>query len=69
MTLSEIAVAYISSLKHINKIIVGTSSIENLIRMEKSSRIILNAEIKDTIDRISSTSKTWTNPRMWNLNG
>ena len=61
----QLSIAYLSQLNRINKIIIGTTSIANLADHILSSSIKLSYDLVDLIKKISSTSKTWTNPRNW----
>jgi aryl-alcohol dehydrogenase-like predicted oxidoreductase len=66
LELIDLSVAYICSLPLIDQVLVGTTNIRNLKRIERASRILLNTNIKSAIGEIASTNKSWTNPRLWN---
>jgi aryl-alcohol dehydrogenase-like predicted oxidoreductase len=63
--LADLSIAYLSSLKGLNSIIVGTTSLANLKRNIEATHIVLDRELKDSLDSISRLSKSWTNPRHW----
>ncbi len=61
----ELSVAYLSSLERIDSIIVGTTSIKNLEKNVESANMILDKQLKESLDGLSMQSKSWTNPRHW----
>ena len=66
LELIELSVAYICSLQLIDQVLVGTTNIRNLKKIEKASLVFINTDIKDAISEISSMNQSWTNPRFWN---
>jgi len=67
ITIQQLSVAYLSSLDRINQIIIGTISDDKLRDNIYSTKIQLDKQLTSAIDGISSTSKSWTNPRGWKL--
>ena len=67
ITIQQLSVAYLSSLEKINQIIVGTISDDKLSENMASIKIQLNKSLIASIEKISSKSKPWSNPRSWKL--
>ncbi len=63
--IKELSVAYLSSLERINSIIIGTTSMGNLRKNIESATIVLDKQLKESLDGLSMQSKSWTNPRHW----
>ena len=67
ITISQLSVAYLSSLKRINQIIIGTISGDKIRENICSTKIQLDEKLINSVDRISEISKPWSNPRNWQL--
>ena len=65
ITIPQLSVAYLSSLKQINQIIIGTISGDKIRENISSTKIQLDEQLIYNIDKISRTSKPWSNPRNW----
>lgn len=65
ISISQLSVAYLTSLNKINQIIIGTISGDKIRENISSTRIELDKQTTDFIDEISYTSKSWSNPRNW----
>jgi aryl-alcohol dehydrogenase-like predicted oxidoreductase len=67
LTIQQLSIAYFSSLKNINQIIIGTVSADKLMENLDSFNLRLDKQLTSAIDKISHSSKPWTNPRSWQL--
>jgi len=67
LTIQQLSIAYFSSLKNINQIIIGTVSTDKLKENLSSFNIQLDKQLISTINEVSHLSKPWTNPRNWQL--
>jgi len=65
ITMPQLSVAYLSSLKRINQVIIGTISGDKIRENISSTEIKLNEQLSDSIKKIGRTSKSWSNPRNW----
>jgi len=65
VTIQQLSVAYLSSLENISQIIVGTISDDKLSENMASIKIQLNESLIDSIEKIASKSKSWSNPKNW----
>jgi aryl-alcohol dehydrogenase-like predicted oxidoreductase len=67
ITIQQLSIAYLVSLDRIDQIIIGTISNDKLKDNMLSTKMQLDKLLTSAIDEISSTSKSWTNPRSWQL--
>lgn len=67
INIQQLSIAYLSSLEKINQIIIGTISENKLSENMASTKLQLNKSLITSIERISSRSKSWSNPRSWKL--
>jgi len=65
ISIQKLSMAYLSSLKKINKIIIGTTSIKSIKENIKYSDCKIDKDLIELINQISKTPKVWTNPRLW----
>jgi aryl-alcohol dehydrogenase-like predicted oxidoreductase len=65
INIMDLSLAYLSSLRDINMIIVGTTSFDNLVKNIQATDIELPAALIKRLDSISRLPKSWTNPRHW----
>lgn len=68
LNLQQLSIAYLSQLKKINQIILGTTSINNLLNNISYLNLSLPDDLLDSIKAISEIPKSWTNPRNWSSN-
>ena len=67
ITIQQLSIAYLASLDRIDQIIIGTISNDKLQDNMLSTKMQLDKPLTSAIDEISFTSKSWTNPRSWQL--
>ena len=67
ITIPQLSVAYLYSLKRINQIIIGTISGDKIRENVRSTKIQLEEELINNVDKIARNSKPWSNPRNWQL--
>lgn len=67
ITIQQLSIAYLASLDRIDQIIIGTISNDKLKDNILSTKMQLDKLLTFAIDEISFTSKSWTNPRSWQL--
>jgi len=65
ITIQQLSISYLASLERINQIIIGTISDDKLINNISCERILLDKQLIFDINKISLSSKSWTNPRSW----
>jgi aryl-alcohol dehydrogenase-like predicted oxidoreductase len=65
ISIEALSIAYLKTLKHITKFIIGSLSIKNIENNRSYFDINLDQEIIDNINLISNTNKVWSNPKKW----
>ena len=65
LDLRKALIAYIFSLKNLSMVIMGTTSLNNLEINHTNSKINLNNEIMEELNKFSKDQALWTNPRNW----
>ena len=65
LDLRKTLIAYIFSLKNLSMVIMGTTSLNNLEINHTNSKINLNNEIMEELNKFSKDQALWTNPRNW----
>ncbi len=61
----SLACSFVMSLPNINGMIVGTKSVNNLLKLIRSSKVVLQDELFFEVKAMSDEYKEWSNPRDW----
>ena len=65
LNLFDICTSYIHSLKEVDQILIGTTSVMNLEKFVIASELLIHTDLKLFLDEVSAINKSWTNPRNW----